>query len=155
MQHPSLQENCKSDFWLTSQYLRLYTYAGCSSRKGQYSWKSEYMSFWRKKCIYSLVIFRRVSEIEVYNSQFQNCWQERDTRITYCFKYQYLLFKWQSWYSLLGIIHFRKLHRRHQCTLQLVWGHGVLLVCTVYSVLCSKIALSGKPYGIGHTYIYT
>jgi hypothetical protein len=26
----------------------------------------------------------------------------------------------------------------------------VLLVCTVYSVLCSEIALSRKPFGIGH-----
>jgi hypothetical protein len=34
-------------------------------------------------------------------------------------------------------------------------GHGVLLVCTVYSVLHSKIALSRKPFGIGHMYIYT
>jgi hypothetical protein len=30
----------------------------------------------------------------------------------------------------------------------------VLLVCTVYSVLYSEIALSRKPFGIGHTYIY-
>jgi hypothetical protein len=39
--------------------------------------------------------------------------------------------------------------------LQLVWGHGVLLVCTVYSVLYSEIALSRKPFGIGHMYIYS
>jgi hypothetical protein len=31
----------------------------------------------------------------------------------------------------------------------------VLLVCTVYSVLYSEIALSRKPFGIGHMYIYT
>jgi hypothetical protein len=31
----------------------------------------------------------------------------------------------------------------------------VLLVCTVYSVLYSEIALSRKPFGIGHVYIYT
>jgi hypothetical protein len=31
----------------------------------------------------------------------------------------------------------------------------VLLVCTVYSVLYSEIALSRKPLGIGHVYIYT
>jgi hypothetical protein len=31
----------------------------------------------------------------------------------------------------------------------------VLLVCTVYSVLYSDIALSRKPFGIGHKYIYT
>jgi hypothetical protein len=31
----------------------------------------------------------------------------------------------------------------------------VLLVCTVYSVLYSEIAVSRKPFGIGHTYIYT
>jgi hypothetical protein len=31
----------------------------------------------------------------------------------------------------------------------------VLLVCTVYStVLYSEIALSRKPFGIGHMYIY-
>jgi hypothetical protein len=31
----------------------------------------------------------------------------------------------------------------------------VLLVCTVCSVLYSEIALSRKPFGIGHMYIYT
>jgi hypothetical protein len=36
------------------------------------------------------------------------------------------LFKWQSWYSLPSVIHFQKFHTQHQCTLQLVWGHGVL-----------------------------
>jgi hypothetical protein len=30
----------------------------------------------------------------------------------------------------------------------------VLLVCTVYDVLYSEIALSRKPFGIGHMYIY-
>jgi hypothetical protein len=35
-----------------------------------------------------------------------------------------------------------------------VWGHGVLLICTVYSVLYSEIALSRKQFGIGHMYIY-
>jgi hypothetical protein len=30
-----------------------------------------------------------------------------------------------------------------------------LLVCTVYSVLYSEIALSRKPFGIGHMYIYS
>jgi hypothetical protein len=31
----------------------------------------------------------------------------------------------------------------------------VLLVCTVHSVVCSEIALSRKPFGVGHMYIYT
>jgi hypothetical protein len=31
----------------------------------------------------------------------------------------------------------------------------VLLVCTVYSVLYSEIAVSQKPFRIGHMYIYT
>jgi hypothetical protein len=31
----------------------------------------------------------------------------------------------------------------------------VLLVCTVYSVLYSEVALSRKPFGIEHMYIYT
>jgi hypothetical protein len=42
------------------------------------------------------------------------------------------------------------LHRQNQCTLQFV-----LLVCTVYSVLYSEIALSRKQFEIGHMYIYT
>jgi hypothetical protein len=33
--------------------------------------------------------------------------------------------------------------------------HGVLLACTVYIVPYSEIALSRKPFGIGHMYIYT
>jgi hypothetical protein len=31
----------------------------------------------------------------------------------------------------------------------------VLLVCTGYSVLYSEIALSRKPFGVEHMYIYT
>jgi hypothetical protein len=31
----------------------------------------------------------------------------------------------------------------------------MLLVCTVYSVLYSEIALSRKPFGIAHMYIHT
>jgi hypothetical protein len=31
----------------------------------------------------------------------------------------------------------------------------VLLVCTVYSGLYSEIAVSRKPFGIGHMYTYT
>jgi hypothetical protein len=60
---------------------------------------------------------------------------------------------WQIWYSLPSIIHFRKFHRQHQCALQLMWGHGTLLACTMYSVLYSEIALSRKPSGIVHMYI--
>jgi hypothetical protein len=51
----------------------------------------------------------------------------------------------------VGTVYLRKFHRQHQCTLQLVWGHGVLLDCTVYS----EIALSRKPFGIEHMYFYT
>jgi hypothetical protein len=36
-----------------------------------------------------------------------------------------------------------------------VWGRGVLLVCIMCSVLYSETALSRKPFGIGHVYIYT
>jgi hypothetical protein len=53
------------------------------------------------------------------------------------------------WYSLPSVIHFWKFGRQPQCTLQLVWGHGMLLVCTVYS----ETDLSRKPLGIGHMYI--
>jgi hypothetical protein len=63
------------------------------------------------------------------------------------------MFKWQIWYSLPSIIQFRKFHRQHQCTLHLVRGHGVLLLCTGYSALYSEIALSRKPFGIRHMYI--
>jgi hypothetical protein len=69
--------------------------------------------------------------------------------------HRYLLFKWQSWYSLFIIIHLRKFFIQHHCTLQLVWWHGVSLVCTVYSVLYSEIALSRKLFGIRHMYMYT
>jgi hypothetical protein len=47
-----------------------------------------------------------------------------------------------------------KIHRQHQCTLQLVWGHGVLLVCTVCEILYGEIARSRKPFGIEHMYIH-
>jgi hypothetical protein len=69
------------------------------------------------------VLFRTVSEIQLFHCTVPNCWQERD--VTYCLYYRYLLFKWQSWYSLPCIIHFRKFHRQHQWTLQIAWGHGV------------------------------
>jgi hypothetical protein len=40
-------------------------------------------------------------------------------------------------------------------SMQFANRHGVLLVCTVYSLLYSEIALSRKPFGIGHMYMYT
>jgi hypothetical protein len=62
--------------------------------------------------------------ISLYSSKI--VWWERD--ITYCFWYWYLFFKWQSWYSLPSIIHFWKFQSQQQCTLQLVWEHGILLI---------------------------
>jgi hypothetical protein len=52
-------------------------------------------------------------------------------------------------FQVTKFVQFRRFHRQHQCTLQLVCGHGVLLVCTVYS----EIVLSRKPFGKGHMYI--
>jgi hypothetical protein len=101
----------------------------------------------KQKIVYVLVFYS-----ERFRDRAVSLYSERD--ITYCFSYRYLLSKWQSWYSLLSIIYFRKFQRQHQCTLQLVWGSGVLLVCTVYSVLCNEMALSQKPFGLGHLYVY-
>jgi hypothetical protein len=53
-----------------------------------------------------------------------------------------LLFMWQNWYSLTSVIHFWKFHRQHQWTLQLVWGHGVLHVCTVHCVQCTVLYIT-------------
>jgi hypothetical protein len=65
------------------------------------------------------------------------------------------LFKWQSWYNLhLHIIHFWKFQHQHQWTLELIWEHGVLLVCAVYCVPYSEIALSRKLFRSGHRYLY-
>jgi hypothetical protein len=40
----------------------------------------------------------------------------------------------QRWYNLPSLIYFRKFHRQHQCTMQLVRGHGVF---RLYSVQCT------------------
>jgi hypothetical protein len=58
--------------------------------------------------------------------------------------------------SLLSIIHFRKFHRQHQCTLQLVWRHGVLLVSSwrFFMRAITSIALFRKSFGVGHMYMY-
>jgi hypothetical protein len=76
------------------------------------------------KIVYVRVSYsERFPRYSYFTVQYQNCWQERD--ITYCFWYRYLLFKWQSWYILPTVAHFRNVHRQHQCTLQLVWGHHI------------------------------
>jgi hypothetical protein len=54
------------------------------------------------------------------------------------------------WSDEVGTV-FTKFQSQHRCSLQLVWGHGVLLVYTVYC----EIVLPWKPFGKGHMYIYT
>jgi hypothetical protein len=61
----------------------------------------------------------------------------------------------KSWSSLPNIIYFWKFHHQHQCTLQLVWRHGMLLTWVHLTFLYSEIALSQKPLGIGHMYVHT
>jgi hypothetical protein len=72
-----------------------------------------------KKCICTriCVLFRTVSVVEPFH-----CTVDKKE----------ILFKWQSWYSLLSIIHFRKFHRQHQM-------HFATRVRTwrVYSVQCT------------------
>jgi hypothetical protein len=50
-----------------------------------------------------------------------------------------------------SIIHFGKFHRQHQCSLLLVWGHSVLLVCTVHSVLYCTEPLPSNESRDTHT----
>jgi len=70
------------------------------------------------------------------NVQPQNCWQQRDITCTYCFLYRYLLFKWELVQFIRNV---RKFHRQYQCTLQLVWRHGVLFVWVRLDVpLCRR-----------------
>jgi hypothetical protein len=109
----------------------------------------------KRNCICRCVLFGTFSEIKIFHCAVPKLL----IRERYCllFQYRYLLFKWQTWYSLPSIIHFRKFHSQPQCTLQILWEPGVLLVCTEYSVLHSEIyvALSRKPFGIEHMNIYT
>jgi hypothetical protein len=44
-----------------------FPYTECPRRKGQYSWRSQYRSFQAKKCICTCVLFRPVSEIELFH----------------------------------------------------------------------------------------
>jgi hypothetical protein len=114
-------------------------------------WEVILSVIWRKKCICTCVLFRTVSEIELFHCTVRKIDILRSVSNTgiHCSSYK-------IWYSLLSTIHFQKFHRQHQRILQLVWGHGVLLVCTVYSTaLYSEISLSRKPFGIGHMYIYS
>jgi hypothetical protein len=56
---------------------------------------------------------------------------------------------------LPSVIHFRKSHRQHQCTLQHVWGHGVLLVCTVYVQWISSISETVRNRTHVHIHLLT
>jgi hypothetical protein len=107
----------------------------------------------QKKCICTCVLFQTVSEIELFHCTLPKLLIRK--RYYVLFLIPAFIVQVTKLQSLPGIIHFWKFRRQHQCTLQLVWGHVVLLVCTVYSVLYSEIALSRKPFGIGHMYIYT
>jgi hypothetical protein len=86
-----------------------------------------------KNVYMTCVLFRTVSERELFHCTVPKLLiRKRYYALFLLFNCSIvLLFKWQSWYGLPSVIHFRKFHRQHQCTLQLVWGHGVFLVCTV------------------------
>jgi hypothetical protein len=101
------------------------------------------------KCMCTCVLFRTVSGIELFH-----CTAPKFLiRKGYCVLFLTPVFVVQlqfTWYNT-----FSKIPPSTSIHFQLVWGHGVLLVCTVYStVLYSEIALYQKPFGIGHTYIY-
>jgi hypothetical protein len=85
----------------------------------------------RKKCIiHRCVLFHTVSVTE----QFHCTTPKLLIRQRYHILFLILVFTVQvtELENLPSIIHFQKVHRQHQCTLQLTWGHGMLLVCTVY-----------------------
>jgi hypothetical protein len=78
-----------------------------------------------KKYVCTCVLFRTVSEIELFHCTVS---------MLLIRKRYYLLFL-----IPVFIVHVTKL---------------VQFTCTVYSVLYSEIAVSRKPFGIGHMYIY-
>jgi hypothetical protein len=115
-------------------------YTGCPRRKDQYSGRSYNRSFYKKKNrVCTCVLFRTVSEIELFHCTVPKLL----IRKRYYVSFLIPVFIFQSRYNLPSIIPFRKFHHQHQCTFQSVWGYGVLLVCTEYSVLYSEI--DGTP----------
>jgi hypothetical protein len=106
-----------------------------------------------KICVCTCVLFQTVSEVKLFNCTIpkllirkryyvkgKNYLCNRPWRpIKILRTISNLFLKWQSWYSLPSIIQFRKFHYQHQCTLQLVWGHGALLVWVHFDVrLCGR-----------------
>ena len=110
---------------------------GCPRRKGQYSGRSQYRYFLSKIFIWTCVLFRTVSEVELFECSTAKLL----IRMIY---YVYVLFLIpvfivQVTQLVQFIINIRKFHRQHQCTLQLVWRHGVLFVWVRLNVpLCRR-----------------
>jgi hypothetical protein len=83
----------------------------------------------KQKSIYTYVLFWTVSEIELFHCTVARLLIKR-YYVLYLIPV-FIVFKWQNWYSLPRTIHFRKFRRQYQSTLPLVWGHGVLLICSL------------------------
>jgi uncharacterized membrane protein len=81
----------------------------------------------KKNCICICVLFQMVSELFALKINNKNGYYV-------LFLIPAFIVKVRNWYSLLSIIHFRKLRHEHQYTLQLLCGHGILLISTMYSV---------------------
>jgi hypothetical protein len=84
-------------------------------------WEIIVSAILRKKFIWTCVLFRTVSEIELFECTVAK------SLIRKRYYVLFLIFIVQGT-NLLVCNTFRKFHRQHQCTLQLVWEHGMLLV---------------------------
>ena len=80
----------------------------------------------QKKCMCTCGLLWTVSDIELFHFTVAKLLIKR-YYVSFLISV-FIAFKWKCWYRL-PTVHFRKFQSQHQCTLQLVWGHGMLLVC--------------------------
>jgi hypothetical protein len=130
----------------------IYTRTECPKRKGQYSERSSFGHSKKKVYMYcTCVLFRPISETELFHYTVPK------------------LLIWKRYYILflipVFIVQVTKLVQftsyntfskippstsMHFATRARTWR-----VARLYSVQCSEVALSRKPFGIGHMYTYT
>jgi hypothetical protein len=65
---------------LITDHFNIRRYIGCPRRKGQYSWRSQCRSFLAKRCTCTCVLFRTVSEIELFHCTVHSTLYRRATR---------------------------------------------------------------------------
>jgi hypothetical protein len=127
-----------SQFWEPEIVYRV------SQKERPILWEVIVSAILRKKCIYTRVLFRTVSEVQLFH------YTVAKLLIRKRYYVMFLIPVFIVQVTKLVQFIWCKIPPQLQCTLQLMWGHGVLLVCTV-----KQLYLGNRSEQDTCTYTYT